>query len=618
MVACLERTDGNAKFHQIVDFLTSSTIHYTLTVSPTIYASYIEQFWATAKSKTVNAVKQIHAKVDGKTVVISESPMRSDIHFNDEDVEGEGSGQPFEPQPPSSTALPEQVLAAVGDEAVYIGENERVVRAATTASSLEAEQESGSGPRRHVTTLEDTDAQTRVLALEQFKSSQDLVIKRLPKKVKRLEKKQRERTLGMKLFKIGTSKKKTLDKENVSKQERDESTKTEELNLSNKQSGETKVFYYTTTAEKDVNAAEPVSTAGDTVNAASVIHDVSATGPSTSTDGDLFKDDMTTMANTLMAIRSIRPRITSIVIHNVKEEPRRSTPLPTAQIQRDVEIAQRLFEEDQAQFEKEQRISREKAAQQEATDAKLIEQMDDLKSKSFEEIQMLYEREYKWINDFVPMDSKEVNDSEQQAASNKKRSRADHHKESVKKQKLEEDDAKKEELRACLDIVPVDDIAINVKSLATKYPIVDWKTHTLTENIMYYQTIRANGSSKNYKILTEMCDDFNRQDIINLYRLETMKVKESLNVKLDKSPPPMSPPLEDDDILECEVIENKEKDLEIKENEPLNKEIINIKESKDHPIETIIEPKNVKEAIQDESWTMAMQEELNQFKTNDV
>ncbi|GKE57132.1 retrovirus-related pol polyprotein from transposon TNT 1-94 [Tanacetum coccineum] len=82
---------------------------------------------------------------------------------------------------------------------------------------------------------------------------------------------------------------------------------------------------------------------------------------------------------------------------------------------------------------------------------------------------------------------------------------------------------------------------------------------------------------------------------------ENMKIEESLNVKFNESPPPMSPPLEDDDILECEVIVNKEKDLEIKENEPLNKEIINIKESKDHPLETFIEPKNVKEAIQDES-----------------
>ncbi|GKE64636.1 hypothetical protein Tco_1518797, partial [Tanacetum coccineum] len=68
MVACLERSDENAEFHQIVDFLTTSSIHYALTVSPNIYASYIEQFWATGKSKTVNDVKQIHATVDGKIV----------------------------------------------------------------------------------------------------------------------------------------------------------------------------------------------------------------------------------------------------------------------------------------------------------------------------------------------------------------------------------------------------------------------------------------------------------------------------------------------------------------------------------------------------------------------
>nr|GEW55232.1 retrovirus-related Pol polyprotein from transposon TNT 1-94 [Tanacetum cinerariifolium]GEW74483.1 retrovirus-related Pol polyprotein from transposon TNT 1-94 [Tanacetum cinerariifolium] len=116
-----------------------------------------------------------------------------------------------------------------------------------------------------------------------------------------------------------------------------------------------------------------------------------------------------------------------------------------------------------------------------------------------------------------------------------------------------------------------------------------------------------------------------------------MRVEESLNVKLDESPPPKSPPLVDDDILK------NDKDLEIKKNEPLNKEITNIKHSKDHPLETVIgsfnertlrsqvqnqsnffcfvstiEPKNIKETIQDEIWTMAIQEELNQFKLNDV
>ncbi|GKE85006.1 hypothetical protein Tco_1558748 [Tanacetum coccineum] len=85
MVACLERTEENAEFNQIVDFLTTSSIHYALTLSPTIYASYIEQFWNTVNSQTVNDVKQIHATFDGKTVVISESSVRSDLHFNDDD-----------------------------------------------------------------------------------------------------------------------------------------------------------------------------------------------------------------------------------------------------------------------------------------------------------------------------------------------------------------------------------------------------------------------------------------------------------------------------------------------------------------------------------------------------
>ncbi|GJX57372.1 hypothetical protein Tco_0287269 [Tanacetum coccineum] len=85
MVACLEKSDENAEFHQIVDFLSTCSINYALTVSPTIYASYIEQFWNTATSKIINYVKQIHAIVDGKAVVISESSVRSDLLFNDED-----------------------------------------------------------------------------------------------------------------------------------------------------------------------------------------------------------------------------------------------------------------------------------------------------------------------------------------------------------------------------------------------------------------------------------------------------------------------------------------------------------------------------------------------------
>nr|GEX77540.1 hypothetical protein [Tanacetum cinerariifolium] len=85
MVAYLEKSDDNIKFHQIVDFLSSCSINYALTVSLTIYVSYIEQFWNTVSSKTINYMKQIHAIVDGKAVVISKSSVRSDLLFDDED-----------------------------------------------------------------------------------------------------------------------------------------------------------------------------------------------------------------------------------------------------------------------------------------------------------------------------------------------------------------------------------------------------------------------------------------------------------------------------------------------------------------------------------------------------
>ncbi|GJR52021.1 hypothetical protein Tco_1402542 [Tanacetum coccineum] len=85
MIACLEKIAGNLEFHEIVDFLTSSLIHHALTVSPTIYISYIEQFWNTASSQTVNDEKQIHATVDSKAVVVTEASIRSSLLLNDAD-----------------------------------------------------------------------------------------------------------------------------------------------------------------------------------------------------------------------------------------------------------------------------------------------------------------------------------------------------------------------------------------------------------------------------------------------------------------------------------------------------------------------------------------------------
>nr|GEV15719.1 transposase, Ptta/En/Spm, transposase, Tnp1/En/Spm-like protein [Tanacetum cinerariifolium] len=125
------------------------------------------------------------------------------------------------------------------------------------------------------------------------------------------------------------------------------------------------------------------------------------------------------------------------------------------------------------------------------------------------------------------------------------------------------------------------------------------------------------------------------------------KVEESLNVTFDKTPPPSkTSPLVDDDLDEKEAIKvtekkNLENDIE---DETLEiDEIVNIKKSRNHPLENVIQnlnqrtlrsqaqnqcsffcfistikPKNVDEALADESWIVAMQEELNQFIANDI
>ncbi|GJR28199.1 putative ribonuclease H-like domain-containing protein [Tanacetum coccineum] len=81
----VDKSTENADFDEIVDFINANPIRYALIISPAIYVSYIEQFWSIVKTKIVNNETQIRAKVDGKTIVITESSVRRDLHFNDED-----------------------------------------------------------------------------------------------------------------------------------------------------------------------------------------------------------------------------------------------------------------------------------------------------------------------------------------------------------------------------------------------------------------------------------------------------------------------------------------------------------------------------------------------------
>ncbi|GKC63798.1 hypothetical protein Tco_1096396 [Tanacetum coccineum] len=86
MVAFLAKPTKSKGFEQIVDFLNANPIKYALTVNPTIYTSCIEQFWVTAKVEPVNGEVQLHALVDRKKVIITESTIRRDLQLGDAEV----------------------------------------------------------------------------------------------------------------------------------------------------------------------------------------------------------------------------------------------------------------------------------------------------------------------------------------------------------------------------------------------------------------------------------------------------------------------------------------------------------------------------------------------------
>ncbi|GKB68875.1 hypothetical protein Tco_0930287, partial [Tanacetum coccineum] len=237
----------------------------------------------------------------------------------------------------------------VGDEAIYTGEDDIVVRAATTASSLNAEQTrfettskqshdpplsevNTSGSREdsmeHQDDLMDfvpptphdspllgghtpgsdegrpninelmaiyTKLSNRVLALETSKTAQDLVIKKLKKKVKRLENKQRARTPGMKLFKVGTSRRKSLDKEN--------NVKGDTVNASGA---------VNTATTRVSTASAPITTAGVSISTTKP-----RTPPTTTTTA--FKDKDLTIAKKLVKMRSEKAKEKGVAFRDVEE-----------------------------------------------------------------------------------------------------------------------------------------------------------------------------------------------------------------------------------------------------------------------------------------------------------
>nr|GEV12325.1 reverse transcriptase domain-containing protein [Tanacetum cinerariifolium] len=104
----------------------------------------------------------------------------------------------------------------------------------------------------------------------------------------------------------------------------------------------------------------------------------------------------------------------------------------------------------------------------------------DVESKSFEEVQQAFNKTIDWVNNFVAMDSEEVEGSNKTQVEvtkgSSKRARDEIEQKSAKRQRLEKEDDIVE-LKRCTEIVPEDDddVAIEATPLSSKFPTIMFK-----------------------------------------------------------------------------------------------------------------------------------------------
>ncbi|GJR56637.1 ataxia telangiectasia mutated family protein [Tanacetum coccineum] len=649
MVAFLSKPAECEGFEQIVDFLNAHPIRYALTVNPTIYISCIEQLWSSVVAKTINGEVQLHAIVDGKRIVITETSDRRTLRLADNEVsnmvrnldnlsgkflmyprflqvfldkqfaekpthkriyiapchtkkifgnmrrvgkgfsskvtplfpamvvqnqpqQGEGSAIPTDPQhtptilhpstsQPQKTQTPRELTRMdteipqssgptkhVADEVVHKERGDSLVRAATTASSLEAEQvsgninktqskatlnepsslgtSSGSGPRCQEI-MGDTIAQTRfenvstqpndsllargntlrsdegsmklhelmalctnlqkeVLDLKKTTSFQQIEITSLKRRVKKLEKKRKSRPHGLKRLYRGSATARVDSSEEEEVLGEDASKQGRSDNVDTLFSGQDKEML---NAGEEVVVVDEVAEVIKTAQVSAASEKVSTASATTTNEDDL------TLARALADLKSTKPKAKGIVFREPSESTTTTTLIPS-------EVQDK---------------GKEKMIEPEPV--KKMSKKDQLRSdeKEAKRLQAEFDEEERLARE---KDEANVALTDKYGMKfSSKRAGEELEQESTKKQKVDED-KNTAELQSLIEVIPdEEDVSINVVPLATKpLSIVDGKIHTEGKK-SYYQIIRADGKSQMYLVFSHMLKSFDRKDLETLWKL---------------------------------------------------------------------------------------------------
>ncbi|GJS08625.1 hypothetical protein Tco_0365421 [Tanacetum coccineum] len=345
----------------------------------------------------------------------------------------------------------------VADEAVNEEMDDSLERGSTTATSLDAEHDSGNIDKTQskATPNEPSSLETssgggpridgimyqlanRVIDLENTKTAQAQEITSLKLRVKKLEKKRGSRTHKLKrLYKVGRSTRIVSydeaslgDQEDASKQRRkiddiDKDTKITLVDETQGRYGDDIMFDVSDLAGEEVFIAEQ--------------------GVSDK-DVNLSVDEVT-LAQALAALKTAitRPKAKGLVIHEQEQAP---TPIVSLQQPSQAKIQDKGWKP------------------------------KDLKSKSFANIQELVDKAMKRVNTFVDYRTKLVEGSSEKAEaeiaqkSSSKRAGDELERESIKKQKMDKD-KETAELKSLMEVIPdEEEVAVDAIPLATKPPSI--------------------------------------------------------------------------------------------------------------------------------------------------
>nr|GEU54294.1 retrovirus-related Pol polyprotein from transposon TNT 1-94 [Tanacetum cinerariifolium] len=491
-----------------------------------VYTSCNKQFWATVKAKIVNGEVQLQALVDGKKVIITESTVRRDLQL--EDVKGVdclpnaaifkqltlmgtmasviiclAANQKFNfskcifesraknldnvnkflmyPRKPRRkvTEVPQPSdPTSVVDEAVNEEMNDSLERAATTATSLDAEQDKGNifktqskaipnepssqgtslgGGLRCQETIEDTVAQARskrvskisndpllarvntprsgedslklnelmelytklqqiVLDLETTKTTQALEINSLKKRVKKLERRKRSRTHRLKRLYMGMIADIDTNEDiylvNVDNDE-------DMFNVDQDLDGDEVIV-------ESVDVAEQAKEVVEDITLAKALMYIKSTKPKADkvVIQKLEQGTTTTTPTTTTATNS-RPQAKGIVFH-VPEESTTTTTTAIPKSKSHEKGKAKMIEEPKirkffaAKRAEEKRNKPSTQAQQRKIMCTYLKNMEakkltNLKNKSFDSIQKMFDRAFKRVNTFVNYKTEFVEDSSKKA-----------------------------------------------------------------------------------------------------------------------------------------------------------------------------------------------------------